>query len=764
MKNRINKAFTLVELITVMAIAAILLSIIAVPMIQSFNLTRAAQGFAAAQDRARILMEKIIRDVSNSAGVRDNSGLKGALVLHVPGQNGAIEPVLMQHAKIDLYLPAQGEENINGGGGNYINPDTGKVDPTIHDNKGQVVLPVAPGATLRRYFIGLRRPVVGDAPQTYINPFDGVLMARTSQQDNLYVLYEADVQPYVFQGGNWVVNQRYFAPDPANPNAPLYDDPFFYTFRGTAGPNGEPVEINWATRALTAAGNIKLARVKQWMRVARIVTEINRYDMIQPVFDRKTGLEIYDGNVPRISSLINFAPTRILSEPAKAMTAVRSGDETFNSSKVGPDVFRTEFGAWASTIVRVWPSTYPGAFSLNQQSSQLFNGWIPNTPYGIIRQTAPSEAPGPPRTVQFMYDPNVGTDDMGTLGALPMFDISEYQNAIGNKLSYPFSRGLNSAISLGFNPNLNKNLFVPVIPDTRQGELVSSFAITEVGNPGGPPPPVGSDNRPITLGGAALSPNNDSTLIAGPPLTRWQNAAYSPSSVTSTINQRFNVLWNDWPVLAPALDRAQYVKRFIDLRFAGTRDNTPSPLQPLLGWPRCFIVPGSEIVIGPDQTPGMNYGHPVRYTRVTQRPVGPNQYFINYVNQKEPDWSDPSLGLTVPANVFDPASYQTTSFLQAVLQPQFRAGYVELNSRYGEPIPYGYDADNSGTIDPNEQVPISVNYRFSFSEPSDTVAVDYDSRQLIKIVMTIRNYAQTTLPNPQTVTLEGSASVRNFFR
>jgi hypothetical protein len=50
------------------------------------------------------------------------------------------------------------------------------------------------------------------------------------------------------------------------------------------------------------------------------------------------------------------------------------------------------------------------------------------------------------------------------------------------------------------------------------------------------------------------------------------------------------------------------------------------------------------------------------------------------------------------------------------------------------------------------------------TESSDVFAVDYDTRQVIDVNLTIRNYPQTTLPTSQTVTLKGSATVRNFIR
>ena len=58
-----RRAFTLIEMLTVIAITAVLMGLIIIPLVQSFNLTRAAQGFSEAQDKARMLIEKISTEV-----------------------------------------------------------------------------------------------------------------------------------------------------------------------------------------------------------------------------------------------------------------------------------------------------------------------------------------------------------------------------------------------------------------------------------------------------------------------------------------------------------------------------------------------------------------------------------------------------------------------------------------------------------------------------------------------------------------------------
>jgi hypothetical protein len=124
-----------------------------------------------------------------------------------------------------------------------------------------------------------------------------------------------------------------------------------------------------------------------------------------------------------------------------------------------------------------------------------------------------------------------------------------------------------------------------------------------------------------------------------------------------------------------------------------------------------------------------------------------------------------AFGLTnTQLGTFNPQAYDPSNFVSAVLQPRFKAGYVELWSDPGYVIPQGYG---------NQQVPIKVDYRFQFtgtlnstefpagSALTDVMAVDYDTRQLMEILITVRNYAQTTLPNPQYVTLKATGTIRN---
>lgn len=733
----LRRGFTLIELIVVLAISAVLLGIITVPIVQSLNITRASQAFANAQDRARTLIRTIETEVANSAGVRDNSGIRGAVAITVPGANGDPETIILEHTKLDILKPAEGEP-IRGADGGFIDPDTGREDPTLEAPKGQVVLPVAPGTTIVRYFIGIRDPF-----NPYNNPYDGLLMARGGGRDNLFVLFRAEVPVYIFDSnlGQYRVNsQLFFDQDrDGNPDTvgPLLDDPFFF----------DP-DVEYLPYAVPLPGDPadKATMVQQWLNRATIVTEVSQYDMITPIFNQNTREVLYNGNVPEIVPLVRFQPTRLSNEPAQGMMAVRTGEETDNPTKIGPDVYRTDYGSWASVFLRVWPSEYPASWNFSSQPAFRRPAWGQggsgfDAPYLVGRPRF--DGFGNEVGVSlFAYDPTTGTPDV--VGGVEIFDLSLYEALKNANAAYPFSRAIQAANSRSgwlANP-LIRRVAIPVFADPAAGKVFASFDIREVGfsTAGNLADP---NNRVPTIAvGDTFTPNNDPDVGAG----TWTDPIFS------TVNRRFNKLWVDWPALAPGLDRARYVKRFIDLRQVNQPDGTPSPINPAAanGLPRGYIVPGSETVVGPDQRPGPNYGRPVRYTRVTQRPVGPNQYFINYVDQPEPDWTD--LGFTVPADIYDPEFFDSNNFVSAILQPQFRAGYLEFNSRFGEPIPSQVEGN------------IYVSYRFQFTEPADVVAVDYDSTEVLEIVLTIKNYPPVGLLDGQTVTLKGSAKVRNFLR
>ena len=722
LKMNRRKAFTLIELLTVIAITAILLTIIVLPIFQSFNLTRAAQAFSDAQDKARLLVERVQREINNSAAVRDNSGLNGALALRVPtspaGVYGPPVIVTVPYVKLDLVRPAEGEPGPIPGV--FVDPFSGKIDPTLKSPKGQTILPVSQGFTLVRYFIGPRDPFAN-----YSNPYDGLLMQRGGGRDNLFVLYRIEVQPRVWDQalGRYVVNAAYFEPDPADASGltPLVDDRFFFV-----------PDLDAQGNALGGAPlAAKQQRVRNWLTKAVIQTEVSRYDMIQPLYNKQNRVVFHDLRTdvsdiigpalkdrPRLLPLIQFKPTRVNGEPAEGMMAVRLGSELENAKEAGPDVFTTEFGAWSNTTIRLYPSGW-------DRNNAAFDEYL------VCRKDSDGHIK------IFAYDPGSGVPD--NIGGTAIFDVTNYNVRMSELQSAPNLPGPLSAALLpaasGF-----QNLFMAFMPETAPGRVTASFGIDTVKDTNGPLPAGFTFNQPAVLSGPAVTPLNDPN-------------GGQPWAAATTVNERFNRIWND-PAYAGL--KPDKIHRFIDLRVTPQADGTPSPMDPAAGFGRTKIVPGSETVIGPDQNPGPNYGEPIRYTRTTRTP-GPNQYKVNYLDLPEPDYS--LYGLPNP-----PANYTPADFTSAVFQPRFKVGYIQLNSDPNVPLPDGV---------------IRISYRFQFTggfsagsaagivaggARQDAVAVDYDTRQLMSVLLTIRNYPQSNLPNPQTVTLSATAKVRNYLR
>ena len=688
-----RKGFTLIEMLTVIFITAIMMGIIIVPFVQSFNITRAAQGVSDAQDKARLLVERISREINNSAGVRDNEDVRGSIGVRVPGQDGMPEVILLPYSKLDVLKTASGDPSDRRDGA-FINPDRNIADPTQRAPRGDVLLPTAPGATIVRYWIGLQDPL-----QAYLNPFDGLLMAISGKGDNLYVLYRAEIQPIIVDaGGNFLVNTTYFR-DTNGDNIPDdIDDPYFFL------PN--------APGDLAADAPAKLARIKAWRSAATVMTEVARYDMIQPIYNKGNRQVRYTGNIPQIMSLVQFRPTRVSAEPAQQEKALRLGEESDNLSEVASDVFRSKYGSWSSAAVRLFPFGWSGGA------------------YVVGRSTP---TPTGDRFRIFRYDPTLDPDGDDRNGEgnpaddVEYMDVTTYEEFISTGRVYAFTRAIldsNGRSNWLSNPAY-RALFVPFVIDKQEGKVMTAFPVSE----------IGIDNP---AGGVRRPDNNVPTVGTGLPLVPTNDPAPPGNfyDYENELNRRFNKVWADNPSLRPN------VHRFLDLRVVKNADGTDGVLHPVTGFPNAQIVPGSEVVVGPDQNPGSGYGAPIRYFRTTREP-GPNQYRINFVDQKEPaDYS--LLGFPNPPPVYD-----RQNFVSAIIQPRFKAGYLQLNSDPAIPLPNGN---------------ITVFYRFQFTRPGDSVTVDYDTRRVLTVLLTVKNYPNTTLPNTSQITLSASAAVRNYAR
>lgn len=765
-RNIKARAFTLVEMIVVIAVSAVLLTIIAYPLFESFRITRQVQADAVAQDVSRRVGERIVREIGGAAAVRDNTGVRGAVAVSLPGADGTITKQLVPSARLVLVQVAQGDPGNQANG--YTDPNSGRVDPTLEAPKGQPVFPVAPGDLHVIYVVGLKDPFrlynnpysnykAGSAnwafnqatKDAWANQFKGEYKTRqSSAEDNLYCLYRIEVNPY--KPGTHTVNTNLFADlgrldksalSAANPvqkalldrasesgpdlNDPYLLDPTVPAPKYTSTVMGDPTTDDPTDLSTTA----KAKMIRNLLKHAQIVTESTRMDLLLPEADKASKQVRFNANVPQVTAMTAFRPGRVSSEPAQAQTAARLGDESANAAKVGPDVYRTVHGSWDALSMRIFPSVVPATFTYGADAGQPRAAWST----GSVLDVLPNSRGG----YSLFGD-----------GTTELFDITAYQQYKQTDPAYAFSKAV---VGLGG----YARTFVPVVPDAQAGQAVASFAVQEFGNPADRIPldaPADAYNKNIP------SSNGTDPGVATGPAVVFNAAGYTNAWAGYTNpNERFVSLYQNWetffpnPASAPAKDGPGGPKRAISLRttpmFGASR--TFGPLDPRNGLYRGSITPGSERVYGPDQSPGGDPTKTVLYQRVPNVDsvsVGPNQYKINYVDKTEPDWAGVFGFGTVD---YDPTHYDATDFLSAVLQERYRAGYLELNSRPGEPLPSGN---------------IYVTYRFQFTEPKDVVTVSYDSAKSVETVVSFVTYGPAGQVLPVVNTNARAAEVRNLIR
>ncbi|MEJ5250410.1 MAG: prepilin-type N-terminal cleavage/methylation domain-containing protein [Armatimonadota bacterium] len=326
---KIGQAFTLVELLVVMAITAIMLGLLLGPMLQSFNFTRRVQRVAQAQDTARDLMETISREIADAAYVFDNSRVLNPLTTSNPVNDATLRfdltdrqgnPVTfyLPYTKIDFVLPERVTPNGTGvtdptDGSDYVPPDRRVGNPPR--------LPLLAGRTVVRYFIARRDP-----SRPYSNRNEQLLAVAA---DNPYILWRAQFVLYERNGnGAFVPNTRLFKLD-AN-GQPILDEPgFFYDTR--IAPNGR-------------------SYMQNWLEVSRPVTEVEDIDLINVQYNQQ-------GQIVQVTPLIQFLPGLVTDDPAVPTALDDAANEVPNAI---PTAYMTKKGGWSSPFaVTVYRSLNP---------------------------------------------------------------------------------------------------------------------------------------------------------------------------------------------------------------------------------------------------------------------------------------------------------------------------------------------------------------------------------------------------------------------
>ena len=210
------RAFTLVEILVVIALTGLLLALVLGPLVQGFRLTNRARAYSAAQEAMRYGIEQLRAELSQAAYVYDNTNAPIVLPLGPdanndgkPDANDARDPIMypiqngnnnprptVLYGKID-FVPSA---TRGAGDKTAIDPTTGKplvgIDPRTGETMGgsPVAIPGSPGNRVIRYFIGLRSNLTSKGePEYYRNVFE---FPRTdSASQNLFILYRAEFDP-----------------------------------------------------------------------------------------------------------------------------------------------------------------------------------------------------------------------------------------------------------------------------------------------------------------------------------------------------------------------------------------------------------------------------------------------------------------------------------------------------------------------------------------------------------------------------------------
>ena len=382
-----NSGFTLVELLVVIAISVLLFGLLLKPLVDSLSLTQQAQATAAAQDSARKTMEVVTRELGSAAYVYDNSshpfvGVSTATIdsntgypyerfsnflnLEIPNNNPQTTTTFGHafNAKLDFVLPRKQS-------GHYTDPTVDNEPITIDTVNGvQVVrptgllLPIAPGTTMVRYFVGLENP-----EKPYRNIHEG--SGAATGDDNTYVLYRAQFRPQSTdpQTGKYLL---FPVADPTLPNisqTPIFDDPDFFRDVTTNDVNWlDAGHSNYSAAEVTDHHN----RLVQWEKIAQRVIGAPKVDLLMLphnsdssiAYESSTGAFPYVAHYggmadpivvnkfyPVVNTSVTFKPT-ITNDatPATSTDYVGAGVPAKAADNNGlpfvPSVYRTEGQSW----------------------------------------------------------------------------------------------------------------------------------------------------------------------------------------------------------------------------------------------------------------------------------------------------------------------------------------------------------------------------------------------------------------------------------
>ncbi len=761
--SRARRGFTLIELLVVIAITSILLTLVFKPLVDSYNLTSRASTQIEGQTAARETMRQINTTLSNAVFVFDNASTP--INLWFSDKNGAGFFRRSPYSMIEYVAPARQLDQHPGQ--TPIDPTTGQPiydNPNITSAQSGFALPLAPGRTLGRLFIGLRDNRSGkDGHPANNEPDDGPTNGMpidsngkfhgyanhyedfntvSDAQDNRYTLYRAEVLTYIPDPTKpndatapFVPNLMLFhtraangvlGNDPKNP-VELHDPNFFYD-NSDAGTNGDPKV--WAVpgwRDINKDGKVQIW--ENWAAVSASLMPLKKVDMIALDRDENNNNILFDANGrPSVRTLTSFTPGFVQNDPGTPTGLESAGNE--------------EAAAFQPTPNQPTPPDSPrvgSGFTPATYSAQ-YTHW--STPYRVIvyrnnDAANPSRDPlNPVAPTKLEYYQSIGD------GRIFHFQVNPGDPAPEPNAGTP---DVGPQINVNTGAFQNRNCELAFAVDPTRGLVTFSFPQTvlvrDVNNL-----PMAQRYSPADVN-ARLDP--DAAGNVGQYQKRYLNLGDTLPTA----------LWGTVALNAPEANSISPLKQFA------------TPAGSVL--PKVRIVPGSERIFGPDQRPGTHYGFRIQYTRVSANvgEIGPNQYKINYEDinnaQNAADVNDPrvKVGYIEFNSTWDAASRPNS--LDDIATGFVAAGPNSLPVHKWNPLinPPGVNANPTiGAVDATTTAdPIEVSYNFQMNRPNDVIKVDYLTRELMTVGLQARLYDPAS-SRPQIIDLSNKIKIRNLQR
>ncbi len=659
----LRRAFTLIELLIVIALTALLLTLLIVPLISALRYTQQAQIVTAAQDAARITKERITRELGSAVFVFDGTShpfqlASGTLTpgddaytnfldLQILDKNGSSVVAHAYNAKLDFVLPKLNDS------GAAIDPTTNEPITYTQSSNGSAVIgspsyvfPLAAGTNAVRYFVGLKDPT-----KPYNNTREGKANGST---DNTYILYRAEYQPYkpVTDANGKVIgvapNADLFATRKNSSGTPIpeLDDPDFFRYvnqNGTTDTNWlDDNKMHAAYPAQDKPGTVGAAgsadgpgtapqhnnRVDKWIQIAKPVIPGPNVDLILLPHNADNTLN-YDAGNPLLPPA---APCTATACPAIAHSGIATDPVT---GKAYPIV---------NTSVTFRPATISGNATPGTTSDYNTQGAVSVDQSGYTYTPTVYTAGSQSWSLPFHVSLYPGNYD-ATNAALSMYYDTEQFASGQARVTAPSAYTVpqpNPPLTLNpgdileyLHQSTDTDAVGTLVYNVTQGYPVSASGAGYV---------LGEDPaKPMQFVPMTINPDSGTLTFAAPSLP----------------NGPYDRLTRQWPYILVDPTIGVGSQAYLDaqnkgiIAADGTVDlTTPASATPALtdsplqgyhqftvggnfvstGVLNAHIVPGSVRVTGPDQTSGPNAGQAITYTEVNASvgTVSDNQFSIDY--------------------------------------------------------------------------------------------------------------------------------------